>query len=160
MASYKLLVKPSAVKELEDLPRKDRKRVVARIHGLSAEPRPVGSEKLSGQDKFRVRQGNYRVLYSIDDTVQSVTVVKIAHPDKTQFDASDKHYDPSSNKDKPRWYLVDIRADEPLPKPVTLEAIKATPALNDMALVKAGRLSVQPVKPEEWDIIMKMAGAK
>ncbi len=106
-----------------------------------------------------------RVLFYHSSTkpqavVGLATVVKIAHPDKTQFDASDKHYDPSSNKDKPRWYLVDIRADEPLPKQVTLEAIKGTPALNDMALVKAGRLSVQPVKPEEWDIIMKMAGAK
>ena len=79
MASYRLLIKPSAAKELEGLPRKDRRRVVARIHGLSAQPRPPACEKLSGQDKFRVRQGNYRVLYSIDDTFQAVTIVKIGH---------------------------------------------------------------------------------
>ena len=79
MASYKLLIKPSAAKELEGLPRKDRMRVVARIHGLSAQPRPTACEKLSGQDKFRVRQGNYRILYSIDDTLQAITTVKIGH---------------------------------------------------------------------------------
>ena len=79
MASYKLLIKPSAAKELEGLPLKDRRRLVARIHGLSVQPRPPGSEKLSGQDRFRVRQGNYRVLYSIDDTLQALTIVKIGH---------------------------------------------------------------------------------
>ena len=79
MASYKLLIKPSAAKELEGLPLKDRRRLVARIHGLSIHPRPPGCEKLSGQDKFRVRQGSYRVLYSIDDTLQALTIVKIGH---------------------------------------------------------------------------------
>ena len=79
MASYKLLIKPSAAKELEGLPLKDRRRLVARINGLSVQPRPPGSEKLSGQDRFRVRQGNYRVLYSVDDTLQALTIVKIGH---------------------------------------------------------------------------------
>ena len=79
MASYKLLIKPSAAKELEGLPLKDRRRLVPRINALSVQPRPPGSEKLSAQDKFRVRQGNYRVLYSIDDTLQALTIVKISH---------------------------------------------------------------------------------
>ncbi|HUG81664.1 MAG TPA: hypothetical protein VML01_08370, partial [Bryobacterales bacterium] len=64
MASYRLLVKPSAVKELEALPAKDRRRVAGKIRKLASEPRPAGAEKLSGQDKYRLRQGNYRVLYS------------------------------------------------------------------------------------------------
>ena len=79
MASYKLLIKPSAAKELEALPRKDRSRIAAKIVGLAANPRRPGSEKLSGEDKYRLRQGDYRVLYSIEDASTTVTVVKIAH---------------------------------------------------------------------------------
>jgi mRNA interferase RelE/StbE len=79
VASYSLFLKPSAVKELEALPIAQRRRVVTRIRGLAAEPRPYGSEKLSGEEKYRVRQGTYRVLYTIDDTKREVAVVKIAH---------------------------------------------------------------------------------
>ena len=79
MASYRLLIKPSAAKELEDLPLKERKRVAARIQRLASDPRPAGAEKLSGQDKYRLRQGNYRVLYSVDDAGMTVLVVKIGH---------------------------------------------------------------------------------
>jgi len=79
VASYRLLIKPSAAKELEGLPTKDRKRVVARMRGLSAQPRPPGCEKLTGHDLFRVRQGDYRVLYEVEDTDLVVTVFKIGH---------------------------------------------------------------------------------
>jgi mRNA interferase RelE/StbE len=79
VASYRLLIKPSAAKELEALPPKVRVRVVARIQQLAAEPRPPGCEKLTGRENYRVRQGDYRVLYSIDDREPSVVVVKIGH---------------------------------------------------------------------------------
>jgi mRNA interferase RelE/StbE len=79
VASYSLFLKPSAVKELEALPIAQRRRVVTRIRGLAAEPRPHGSEKLSGEEKYRVRQGTCRVLYTIDDTRRGIVVVKIAH---------------------------------------------------------------------------------
>ena len=79
MASCKLLIKSSAAKELEALPRKDRSRIVAKIEGLADNPRPPGSEKLSGEEKCRLRQGDYRVLYSIQDVSSTVTVVKIGH---------------------------------------------------------------------------------
>ena len=79
MASYSLFLKPSSVKELQALPFAQRRRVVTRIRGLAAEPRPHGSEKLSGEEKYRVRQGTYRVLNTIDDTKHEVVVVKIAH---------------------------------------------------------------------------------
>ena len=79
MASYKLRMKPSAAKELEVMPNKDRKRIVARIRQLSTNPRPPGSEKLSGEEKYRVRQGDYRVLYAVEDTAATVTIVKIGH---------------------------------------------------------------------------------
>ena len=79
MASYRLLIKPSAAKELEDLPRKDRARIVRRISQLAADSRPPGCEKLSGHDQYRVRHGDFRIVYSVDDPEPSVLVVKIGH---------------------------------------------------------------------------------
>jgi mRNA interferase RelE/StbE len=52
---------------------------VSKIQRLAAEPRPVGAEKLSGQGKYRIRQGDYRILYLIDDVETSVTIVRVAH---------------------------------------------------------------------------------
>ena len=77
MASYSLSIKLSAAKELEAVPLKDRRRIVARIQKLAAHPRPQGCEKLSGEEKYRVRQGNYRVLYTINDEGRAVIVVKV-----------------------------------------------------------------------------------
>ena len=77
MASYSLLIKRSATRELEELPLKDRRRIVRRIQSLAATPRPVGGEKLTGEDKYRVRQGDYRILYTIDDAARTVVVVRI-----------------------------------------------------------------------------------
>lgn len=79
MGSYRLLIKPSAVKELEAVPKNDRQRIVKRIQGLSTKPRPVGAEKLSGQERYRVRQGDYRVVYSIDEKEQAVVIFKVGH---------------------------------------------------------------------------------
>ena len=77
MASYSLEIKRSAAKELAQLPSKDRGRVVARIQALAEDPRPVGAEKLSGQERYRVRQGDYRILYEIEDQILRIVVVKI-----------------------------------------------------------------------------------
>lgn len=79
MASYRLLIKPSAGKELEAVPKKDRARLAQRIAELASVPRPTGSAKLSGDEKYRVRQGVYRVVYSVDDATRAVVVVKIGH---------------------------------------------------------------------------------
>jgi mRNA interferase RelE/StbE len=79
VGSYKILIKPSAVKEIEAIPRRDRQRLIARIQGLSSNPRPPGSEKLSGQDKFRLRQGVYRIVYSVNDDGPSLLIVKVGH---------------------------------------------------------------------------------
>ena len=77
MASYKILIKPSAVKELEAIPEKDRQRIVYRIQGLAENPRPRGCEKLSDQDKYRLRQGKYRILYQVHDDEVIVVVVRV-----------------------------------------------------------------------------------
>ncbi len=80
MASYRVLIKPSAAKEIEAVNRKtDRQRIVASIRALADEPRPMGSEKLSAQiDRYRIRIGRYRVVYSIDDDDLVVLVVRVA----------------------------------------------------------------------------------
>ena len=79
MASYRLLIKPSAGKDIEALPKQDRRRIVARITSLSRDPRPPGCEKLSGHDRYRLRQGSYRILYEIQDLDLVVVVVKVGH---------------------------------------------------------------------------------
>ncbi len=79
MANYSPLIKPSAAKEIEAIPKRDRRRIVAKIRSLSSDPRPPGCEKLSGHDQYRVRQGNYRILYEIHDLDLIVVVVKVGH---------------------------------------------------------------------------------
>lgn len=81
MASYRVLIKKSAAKEIDAVPgKKDRHRIIDRIRALSEEPRPHGAEKLSGStDKYRIRQGDYRVLYEIVDDALIVNVVKVGH---------------------------------------------------------------------------------
>ena len=79
MAGYSVRIKRTAAKELEGLPLKDRRRVVGRIRELAVDPRPHGCEKLSGEEKYRIRQGKLRILYEVDDHLSAVTVVKIGH---------------------------------------------------------------------------------
>jgi mRNA interferase RelE/StbE len=79
VASYNIDVRKSAVKEIAALPRHDCRHVVEKIQALAADPRPNGSEKLSGDCKYRIRHGNYRVLYEIDERDRRITIVKVAH---------------------------------------------------------------------------------
>ncbi len=79
MASYRLEIKRSAAKELTLLPPEDRGRIITRIQALADEPRAVGAEKLSGQERYRVRQGDYRILYEIEDEILRIMVVRIGH---------------------------------------------------------------------------------
>jgi len=83
VARYSLRIKPSAVKEIEAIPfKRERQRLMEGLANLAENPRPSGCEKLSGQEKYRVRQGQYRILYSIDDQNLLVFVVKIGHREK------------------------------------------------------------------------------
>ena len=79
MEKYKILIRKSAAKELDKIPKRDLQRITKRIKSLSKNPRPSGSEKLSGQERYRIRQGNYRIVYSIQDKEHSVWIVKIGH---------------------------------------------------------------------------------
>ena len=80
MEPYSIVIKRSSEKELKAVPWGDLKRVVDRIRGLAKQPRPSGCEKLSGEsERYRIRQGDYRIVYGIDDTAHLVEVVKIGH---------------------------------------------------------------------------------
>lgn len=79
MAAYSVLITRSAEKEIERLPVDLRRLVVRRILALADDPRPHGSQKLTGEDKHRIRQGDYRIVYTIEDAGVTVTVVRVAH---------------------------------------------------------------------------------
>lgn len=81
MVSFRVFIKPSAGKELEAVGSKpDRLRIIGKIRNLAEHPRLHGSEKLAGyDDRYRVRQGNYRIVYEIDDRAGRVTIYKIGH---------------------------------------------------------------------------------
>ncbi len=79
MAVYSIFFKDSVRKDLDSIPNDYLKRIMERISSLAENPRPVGCEKLSGQEKYRIRQGVYRIIYSIQDTQLIVWVVKVGH---------------------------------------------------------------------------------
>ena len=93
-----------------------------------------------------------KLINTVDNVVrEQMEGMALAHPDSTAE---------PNDKGKIVWQCVDVAAHKPLKKPVTLEQIKATPALENMALVKLSRLSVQPVTPAEWKLVCKMGGLK
>ena len=79
MGKYRLAFKNSVAKDLRSIPNVDVQRILERFDELVSNPRPLGSEKLSGQERYRVRQGDYRIIYEIDDGVLVVVVVKVGH---------------------------------------------------------------------------------
>ncbi len=79
MASYRLTFKKSVTKDFRSIPKDDVSRILIRIKALANDPRPVGSEKLSGQERYRVRQGVYRIVYELKDEELVITVVKVGH---------------------------------------------------------------------------------
>ena len=80
MARYKLRIKKSAAKELEAIDSKaDRQRIIKRIESLASDPRPRGSSKLSGRERYRIRQGKFRILYTIEDMELIVYVIRVGH---------------------------------------------------------------------------------
>jgi predicted RNA-binding protein with PUA-like domain len=106
----------------------------------------TGVRNYSARNNMRAMQiGDRGFFYHSNEGLEVVGIVevcKLSHPDPTTED--------------PRWDCVDIRAVRDMPKPVTLKAVKANPKLADMSLVTSMRLSVQPVKPEEWAEVCRM----
>ena len=84
-------------------------------------------------------------------------VARAAYPDHTAFDPDDPHYDPRSTREDPTWFMVDVKFVRKLRRTITLQALKANPALEGLALVRKGnRLSVMPVSAEHWQQILEM----
>ena len=79
MAKYKIYFRGSARKDLGILPKKKLQKVLHLIEALSENPRPLGSEKLTGEERYRIRQGRYRISYSIQDEEFTAWIVKIGH---------------------------------------------------------------------------------
>ena len=79
MAAYKVFFKKSVQKDFDAIPKKDLKKILNRILTLTEDPRPPGCEKLTGQERYRLRQGRYRIVYSIQDDELTVWVVKVGH---------------------------------------------------------------------------------
>ena len=83
-------------------------------------------------------------------------IVREGYPDTTAFDPNHAYYDPASDPATPTWFMVDVRAVSKFAHAVTLAELKARPELADMSLIKVSRLSVVPVQPHEWEIVVKM----
>lgn len=79
MESYRILIKKSAAAELAKIPRKDLEKIIRRVQDLGQNPRPFGSQKLSGEDKYRLRQGDCRIVYAVDDPRRIVDIYKIGN---------------------------------------------------------------------------------
>ena len=79
MAGYEILFKDSVYKDLRSVPKADLKKILSRIEQLSDDPRPIGSQKLTSLELYRVRQGQYRIVYSIQDSELIVHVVRVGH---------------------------------------------------------------------------------
>ncbi len=86
-------------------------------------------------------------------------VIREGYPDHTAFDSRDPHFDAKSDPEHPRWYMVDIKLDTIFAAPLSLNKLRTVPALEKMELLRRGsRLSVQPVRPEEFAVIMQLVG--
>lgn len=112
-----------------------------------------------------VKKGDQVLFYhsSCDPmgVVGLATVVKEGYPDHTAFDPKSDHHDPKSDPKNPAWYMVDIQHVETFSRVLTLAELKGTPGLEKMMLTQRGsRLSIQPVTPAEFEIVMKLAKKK
>jgi mRNA interferase RelE/StbE len=79
MAEYKIFFRKSVKKDLSGIPKKDLTKILRKIKSLALNPRPPRCEKLSGQEKYRIRHGNYRIVYSIQDYELTVWIVRVGH---------------------------------------------------------------------------------
>ena len=103
----------------------------------------------------------YHSSCAVPAVIGTAKVVREGYPDHTQFDSKSDYFDRDSKTEDPRWFMVDIKAEKALARPVTLEQMRQVPALAGMKLLKRGmRLSVQPVTEEEWGVILKLGSSK
>lgn len=112
-----------------------------------------------------MRPGDGALLYHSNAAPPAVAgVAKVAskpYPDPTQFDPDSKYFDEGATPEEPRWFAVDVTADRDLARPVALDDLRTAEGLEDMLLLRRGnRLSVMPVTPAEWKIVLALAGLR
>lgn len=127
----------------------------------------LGQERWDGVRNFQARnnmqamkKGDLVLIHHSGKTPQIVglaEVVKEAYPDFTAFDKNSHYYDPKSTPDKPIWYMVDVKFKQKFSRPITLHEVKTEPKLSNMILLKAPRLSVQPVQKADFELITRIA---
>ena len=99
----------------------------------------------------------YHSSCEVPGIVGIMEIATAAYPDPTAFDPADKHFDPASDPDDPRWYLVDVRFGRRLGRTIPLSELKSYPELAALPLVRRGnRLSVMPVAKDEWEFILSL----
>ncbi len=112
-----------------------------------------------------MKKGDLAFFYHSNTKVPGIAgvmeIIREAYPDHTAFDPDDKHYDPKSDPDKPRWYMVDVAFKEKFDNTISLQKLRENPALEEMLILRRGnRLSITPVSSREWKAIMSMAKRK
>ena len=136
---------------------------------LAASPKKTthwdGVRNFAARNHLRaMRKGDLVFFYHSNASPPSIVgvaeVVREAYPDSTAFDAADDHYDPKSKPEDPTWFMVDLKAVKALPRAVGLDELKKTKGLEQMALIRLGRLSVQPVTPQEWKIVTDLSAKR
>ena len=112
------------------------------------------------RDEVKVGDGVLFYHSSADPTavVGTAVVVRDGYPDDTAWDPNSDHPDPKSTPEKPTWYMVDIKGEMELARPVTLAEIRTRPDLADISLFKRPRISIHPITKSEWEIILEMGG--
>ena len=134
----------------------DEERTRRLVMGPAGEVRPKGEEwtgvrnHTAKQNLMKMKKGDRAFFYHSNEGKDIVGIVEMIR---------EQHPDPTAKAGEP-WVVVDVKALEPLPKPVSLEMIKQEPKLKEMALIKYSRLSVQPVTADEWKMVCKMGGVK
>lgn len=131
--------------------------------------RPGQTEPWDGVRNYQARnmmrdemkQGDGVLFYHSNCDVPGVVgvaeIAREAYPDFTAFDPDNKHYDPVSKQDAPRWFMVDVRFVRKLRRTIALSELRDRPELEGLALVrKANRLSVMPVSPDQWSFILSL----
>jgi len=139
------------------------------LEHLAAAPRRTtawdGVRNYQARNMLRdeMKKGDQAFLYHSSTEVPGIVavmqIVKEAYPDPTAFDRKHHHYDPDSDPENPRWYMVDVQLDRRLRRVITLEELRshATKELKNMVLLRRGnRLSVTPVEPAEWKFILSL----
>ena len=132
--------------------------------------RPDGTEHWDGVRNYQARNylrdevqvGDGVLFYHSNIAEPAIVgiaeVVKAGYPDWTARDPESEHFDPRSTTGQPVWFMVDVRFVKPFLRPVTLAELKTIPALAGMVLLARGRLSIQPVREQEWQIILSLGG--